>query len=70
MSNPPPETRVNTVSYETDTDTRHLVKSAYQKKNFSYISTNTYVVGAQKNCRIETVLLSTQYACLNQWIRK
>ena len=32
---------------------------------FSYFSTKTDVVGAQKNCLDETVLLSTQNICLN-----
>ena len=38
---------------------------------FLYFSTQTYVVGTQKNCLNETerVLLSTQNACLNGWIR-
>ena len=35
-----------------------------------YFSTKTYVVGTQKNCLDETVLLSTQNTCLNGWIRK
>ena len=39
---------------------RSLVKSAYQKICFSYFSTETYVVGTQKNRLNETVLLSTQ----------
>ena len=30
----------------------------------------TYVVGSQKNCLIETVLLSTPKKCLNSRIRK
>ena len=30
---------------------------------FSYLSTKTYVVGAQKNLLNETVLLSTQNTC-------
>ena len=30
---------------------------------FSYFSTKTYVVGAQKNCLNETVLLNTQNIC-------
>ena len=30
------------------------------RKLFSYFSTKTYVVGTQKNCHDETVLLSTQ----------
>ena len=42
---------------------RHLVKSAYHKKYFSYFSTKTYVVGTQKNRLNETVLLSTQNIC-------
>ena len=33
---------------------RPLVKSAYQKKYFSYFSTKTYVVGTQKNRLDET----------------
>ena len=38
---------------------RTVVKSAYQKKQVSYCSTKTYVVGTQKNRLNETVLLST-----------
>ena len=37
---------------------------------YFYFSTKTYVVGSQKNCLDETVLLSTQTTCLNWWIRK
>ena len=33
------------------------------KNGFSYTSTNTYVVGSQKNCLIETVLSSTLNIC-------
>ena len=50
--------------------TRPLVKSAYQKNMFVYFSTKTYVVGIQKNCLNETVLLSTQNICLKLWVRK
>ena len=32
---------------------------------FSYFSTEVYVVGAQKYCLNETILLSTQNTCLN-----
>ena len=32
---------------------------------FSYFSTDTYVVGTQKNRLDETVLLSTHNTCLN-----
>ena len=32
---------------------------------FSHFSTKTYVVGTQKNCLIETILLSTPNTCLN-----
>ena len=42
---------------------RPLVRNAYQKKKFSYFSTKTYVVGTQKNCLDEMVLLSTQNIC-------
>ena len=35
------------------------------KITFSYSSTKSYVVGAQKNRLNETVLLSTQNLCLN-----
>ena len=35
------------------------------KNHFSYLSTKTYVVGTQKNCLNEMVLLSTQNTCLN-----
>ena len=41
---------------------RPLVKSAYQKKN-SYFSTETYVVGTQKNSLNEMVLFSAQNIC-------
>ena len=44
---------------------RTLVKSVYQKKNFSFFSTKAYVVGTQKKRLNETVLLSTQNICLN-----
>ena len=37
---------------------------------FSYFSAKTYVVGTQKNHLNKTVLLSTQNACLNWWVRK
>ena len=37
---------------------------------FSYFLAKTYVVGTQKNCLHETVLLSTQNKCFNWWIRK
>ena len=46
------------------------LKSAYRKIIFSYFSTKTYVVGTQKNSLNETVLLSTQNACLNWSGRK
>ena len=36
---------------------------------FSYPSVVTYVLGAQKNCLIETVLLSTHNICLG-WEKK
>ena len=34
------------------------------KNYFSHFSTKTYVVGTQKNCLIETILLSTKNTCL------
>ena len=37
---------------------------------FSYFSTKTYVVCAQKNRLNETVLLTTQNTCFNWWVRK
>ena len=40
---------------------RTLVKSPYKKK--SYFSTKTYVVGTQKNCRDEKVVMSIQNEC-------
>ena len=46
------------------------LKECVIKYLFSYFSTKTYVVGAQKNCLNETVLLSTQNKCLNLWLRK
>ena len=36
----------------------------HTKSVFSYFSTKTYVMGTQKNCHIETGLLSTQNTCL------
>ena len=42
---------------------RSLVNSAYPKNIFSYFSTEIFLVGAQKNCLNETVLLSTQNIC-------
>ena len=42
---------------------RSLVKERVPKEYFSYFSTETYVVGTQKNCLNETVLLSTQNIC-------
>ena len=36
---------------------------------FSYPSVLSYVLGAQKNCLIETVLLSTQNICFGWEIR-
>ena len=41
---------------------RPLVNSVYQNY-FSYFSTKTYVVGTQKNCLNETVLLRNQNIC-------
>ena len=35
------------------------------KNHFPYFSTKTYVVGTQKNCLNEKVLLNTQNKCLN-----
>ena len=43
--------------------TLYTDKSVLIKKIFSYFSTKTYVVGTQKDCLIETVLLSTQNTC-------
>ena len=37
---------------------------------FSYLSVSTYVLGAQKNCLIETVLLSTHNIIFGWEIRK
>ena len=37
---------------------------------FSYLSVLAFVLGAQKNCLIETVLLSTQNICIGWEIRK
>ena len=34
-----------------------------KKKQFSYFSTKTYVVGTQKNCLNERILLSIQNIC-------
>ena len=39
-----------------------LVKSVHQKVFFLFLN-QTYVVGTQKNCLDETVLLSTQNLC-------
>ena len=49
-------------SYLSETDIRPLVEFVSEKL-FSYFSTNTYVMGTQKNCLNETVLLSTQNIC-------
>ena len=49
---------------------RPLVKGAYQEIKFSYFSSNTHVVGTQKNRLNETVLLSTQNMCSKRWVRK
>ena len=40
------------------------------EKCFLYFSSKTYVVGTQKSRLNETVLLSTQNTCLNEWVRK
>ena len=40
-----------------------IVNHAYPKNIFSYFSAKTYVVGTQKNCLNETVLLRTQNIC-------
>ena len=40
------------------------------EKELFYFSTKTYIVGAQKNCLNETVLLSTQNICQKLWVRK
>ena len=40
------------------------------RKIFFYFSAKTYVVGTQKNCLNEIVLLSTQNICLKVWVRK
>ena len=40
------------------------------ENQFSYLSTETHVVGAQKNRLNEMILLSTQIICNNLWIRK
>ena len=37
------------------TDYAALIKSAYQKKKFSYFSFKIYVVGTQKNCLNESL---------------
>ena len=39
-------------------------------KYFFNFPTETYVLGTQKNCLNEMVLLSAQNTCLNWWIRK
>ena len=50
--------------------TKHMFKLMGEKKYFSYFTTKTYVVCAQKNRLNETVLLNTQNTCLNWWVRK
>ena len=40
------------------------------ENNFSYFSTKTYVMGAQKNQLNKTVVYSSQNICLNSWLRK
>ena len=42
---------------------RPFVKSVYLKYIFSYFSIKTYVVGTQKNCLNEMVLMSAQNIC-------
>ena len=46
-----------------------LKKFPYRNLRLQF-STKTYVVGTQKNHLDETVLLSTQNACVNGWARK
>ena len=41
----------------------HLKKFEHKMLIFSYPSVLTYVLGAQKSCLIETVLLSTNNIC-------
>ena len=47
-----------------------LVKQIFSKKLplYSYPSVSTYVLGAQKNCLVETVLLSTHKICFGREI--
>ena len=48
-----------------------IIGPEYMVKNyFSYFSSETYVVGTQKNRLNETVLLNTQNICLDLWVRK
>ena len=44
---------------------RPLDKGVFLKIYFSYFSTQTYVVGTQKNGLNETLLLGTQNKCFN-----
>ena len=46
--------------YDTDLQIRARIE-----KLFSLFLVQTYAVGTQKNCLIETVLLSTQNTCLD-----
>ena len=46
----------------------HIVSLLKHCFNFSYFSTKIYVLDAQKNGLIETVLLSTQNKCLDCWL--
>ena len=48
-----------------DVNSVKLVPQRVSENYFSYFSTKTYVVYTQRNCLIETVLLSTQNTCLN-----
>ena len=61
-----PEHTEDDYHMQKSTDFRSPDKSTLLKKKvFLYFSVETYVVGAQKNRLIETVLLGTQNTCLN-----
>ena len=49
---------------------RPQIKVGIYKLFSIFFLTKTYVVGTQKNCHNETVLLSIQNTRLNRWVRK
>ena len=57
-------------SYCMNANSKGLQISGHNQKYFFHSSTETYVVGTQKNRLSETVLLSTHNTCLDLPIRK